>query len=168
MPKVLSYLGLGSNIDRPKQQLITALEALRNLPQTRLISCSSFYQSKALTLNDDSSVPDYLNAVVAIETELDASTLLDELQAIEFAQGRRRTEVRWESRPMDLDILLYADEVIVSDRLTVPHPEICQRDFVLLPLIEIAPALIIPKKGAVSAYLENCPQTIVEKIPCPA
>lgn len=167
MAEVISYIGLGSNLDEPVQQLSNAIEALKNLPQTTLAACSSFYRSKALTL-DNSVAPDYLNAVVAIETELDAITLLDELQAIEFAQGRRRNGERWASRPLDLDILLYGNKSITSERLTVPHSEMCQRDFVLAPLAEIATELVIVGKGSVSSCLADCPQTILEKMPCPA
>jgi len=168
MPDVISYIGLGSNMDGPRQQLTNAISVIQNLPQSRLVSCSSFYQSKALTLNNEPAVADYLNAVVAIETGLDALALLDALQAIEFAQGRRRTEERWVSRPLDLDILLYANETISHERLTVPHPELCQRDFVLVPLAEIAPALMIPQKGTIATYLANCPRTISAKWQCSA
>ena len=168
MPDVISYIGLGSNLDEPSQQLSNALVAIRNLPKTRLMACSSFYRSTALTLDGDSSVPDYLNAVVSIETGLGALTLLDELQAIESAQGRQRTAERWASRPLDLDILLYADESIEDERLRVPHPEMLSRDFVLVPLAEIAPELVIPGKAGISTYLSACPQTIVSVMPCSA
>lgn len=167
MAEVICYIGLGSNLDGPMQQLANAIEALRNLPRTTFVSCSSFYCSKALTLIDDSVAPDYLNAVAAIETDLDAVTLLDKLQAIEFSQGRRRDGERWASRSLDLDILLYGNETIANERLTVPHPEICQRDFVLLPLVEIAPELVITGQGSASSCLETCPKTILEKLPCP-
>ena len=166
MPDVICYIGLGSNLNEPEQQLSSALDALRNLPQTVLTACSSFYRSKALTLNADISAPDYLNAVAMIETGLNALTLLDKLQAIEFAQGRRRSGERWESRQLDLDILLYADESITNERLTVPHPEMCQRDFVLAPLAEIAPEIVIQGKENAASYLAACPKTILEKIPC--
>ena len=166
MTKTISYIGLGSNLDEPAQQLSNAINALRNLSKTTLIACSSLYRSKALT-SDNSVAPDYLNAVSAIETGLDAVTLLDELQAIEFSQGRRRDGKRWASRPLDLDILFYGDEAIDTERLTVPHPEICQRDFVLRPLVEIAPKLVIAGQGSVASCLETCSKTIVEKLPCP-
>ena len=166
--EVVSYIGLGSNLDGPMQQLSNAIDALRNLPQTSFVSCSSFYCSKALTLTNDSVAPDYLNAVVAIKTDLDVVTLLDELQAIEFSQGRRRDGERWASRSLDLDILLYGNDAIANERLTVPHPEICQRDFVLLPLLEIAPELVITGQRDISSCLETCPKTILEKLPCPA
>jgi len=165
MPKVVVYIGLGSNLEQPAQQLVNALQAIKKLPQTRFISSSSFYCSKALTLGKNSSAPDYLNAVVSIETQLDPLSLLDDLQAIEFAQGRVRTEQRWESRPLDLDILLYGDETISNERLTVPHPEITKRDFVLVPLAEIDDKLVIPDRGKIEEYLESCEQTLLEKIP---
>lgn len=165
MQKVITYIGLGSNLDHPAQQLVNAIEAIKKLPQTNFMASSSFYSSKALTLGNDSVVPDYVNAVVSIETQIDPLGLLDELQAIEFAQGRVRTEKRWESRALDLDILLYGDDVIQNERLQIPHAEIRKRDFVLVPLAEIAPALEIPGNGKVSDLLTACQQTIVEKLP---
>lgn len=165
MPKVIAYIGLGSNLEQPAQQLVNAVEAIKKLPQSKFISSSSFYRSKALTLDENSSAPDYLNAVVSIETQLDPLSLLDDLQAIEFSQGRLRTEQRWESRPLDLDILLFGDEIISNQRLTVPHSEITKRDFVLVPLAEIDADLVIVGKGKIEGYLESCHQTLLEKLP---
>jgi len=164
MCEVTTYIGLGSNLDQPAKQLVNAIAALKQLPDSKLISSSSFYNSKALTLDDNNSTPDYLNAVVSLQTKLDPFTLLDELQAIEFSQGRIRTEQRWESRPIDLDILLYDHETIWSERLTIPHPEICHRDFVLQPLLEISPELDIPGKGPAAEYLATCQQTGLKKV----
>jgi len=164
MDKVITYIGLGSNLEQPAQQLVNAIETIKKLPQTNFIASSSFYRSKALTL-DNEPAPDYLNAVVAIETNIDPLSLLDDLQAIEFAQGRIRTEKRWESRPLDLDILLYGNDVINNDRLTIPHAEINKRDFVLVPLVEISPDLEIPKLGKASECLAACQKTVLEKLP---
>ena len=164
MDKVITYIGLGSNLEQPAQQLVNAIETIKKLPQTNFIASSGFYRSKALTL-DNESAPDYLNAVVAIETNIDPLSLLDDLQAIEFAQGRIRTEKRWQSRPLDLDILLYGNDVINNDRLTIPHAEISKRDFVLVPLVEISPDLEIPKLGKASECLATCQKTVLEKLP---
>jgi len=167
MPEVISYIGLGSNQDGPAEQLAKAIVAIKKLPQSTFLACSSFYRSKALTLMNDEATPDYLNAVVSIQTGLEAHHLLDELQAIESSQGRVRGEQRWESRPLDLDILLYADSCIADERLTIPHAEMCQRDFVLLPLAEIAPEAMITGKGSVASCLASCQPMVIEKTPYP-
>lgn len=165
MPKAISYIGLGSNLNEPAQQLVNAIEALKRLPKSELVACSSFYRSQALTLNGDDAIPDYVNAVVAIKTELDPFSLLDQLQAIEFAQGRVRGERRWQPRTLDLDILLFDDNIMSSERLIVPHPEMCKRDFVLVPLAEIATELEIPGQGKLSNCLASCQKMLLEKIP---
>jgi len=165
MPNITTYIGLGSNLEQPAQQLVNAIQALKNLPQSEFISSSCFYRSKALTMDGNSSTPDYLNAVALLKTKLDPDSLLDELQAIEFSQGRLRTDQRWESRPLDLDILLYGSKIINSERLTIPHSEMMQRDFVLVPLAEISPDLEIPEQGKVADYLQSCQQTLIEKMP---
>lgn len=164
MREMITYIGLGSNLQQPAQQLLKAIEAIKKLPQTRFIACSSFYRSKALTVDSNDIAPDYLNAVVSIATQIDAIGLLDDLQAIEFSQGRVRSGQRWASRSLDLDILLYGDAVIANERLQIPHREITKRDFVLIPLAEIATDLNIPEKGMVSEYLASCQQTIIEKL----
>jgi len=167
MLEVISYIGLGSNQDGPAEQLINAIEAIKKLPQSTFLACSSFYRSKALTLTNDDVAPDYLNAVVSIKTSLEPHHLLDLLQEIESMQGRVRSEQRWQSRPLDLDILLYADISIADERLTIPHTEMSQRDFVLLPLTEIAPDVMITGKGSVSSCLASCQQMVFEKTPYP-
>lgn len=135
------FIGLGSNLasvtNQPKQQLISAKNAIDVLTDCQVINCSSIYQSKALTL-DDEPQDDYCNAVIQVETQLSAESLLDALQAIETQQGRIR-EKRWGARTIDLDILLYGDKLIHTQRLVVPHPEMLNRDFVLIPLYQIAP-----------------------------
>ncbi|MFC3396492.1 2-amino-4-hydroxy-6-hydroxymethyldihydropteridine diphosphokinase [Brenneria rubrifaciens] len=135
------YLALGSNLAQPLQQVRTALAALDNVPLTQIISCSSFYRSRPLGQQDQ---PDYLNAVVAMETGLSAEQLLNHTQAIELEQGRVRKAHRWGPRTLDLDILLFGDEVIDTARLTVPHYDMKNREFMLYPLAEIAPALVFP------------------------
>lgn len=136
----IAYIALGSNLHTPLEQLKRALNALAQLPQTQLMAVSSFYRSKPLGPQDQ---PDYLNATVEISTALSPLTLLDELQRIENEQGRVRLR-RWGERTLDLDILLYGDEIIQTERLTVPHYDMHNREFVIVPLAEIAPNLILP------------------------
>ena len=124
------YIALGSNLAHPLQQVKAALEALEHLPRTRLILCSSFYRTKPLGPQNQ---PDFLNAVVALDTLLPAEQLLDHTQAIERNQGRVRKDERWGPRSLDLDIMLYGDQVIHTDRLTVPHYGLKEREFMLYP-----------------------------------
>ena len=134
------YIGLGSNLDTPKQQLTSAIQALKNLPGSVWGIVSSFYLSKPMGPQDQ---PDYINAVAMIKTELTPHQLLDELQEIENQQGRVRKQ-RWGARTLDLDVLLYGQQFISDERLQVPHPGIAERNFVLFPLAEIAEDLHIP------------------------
>lgn len=136
----IAYIALGSNLHTPLEQLKRALNVLAQLPQTQLMAVSSFYRSKPLGPQDQ---PDYLNAAVEISTALSPLALLDELQRIENEQGRVRLR-RWGERTLDLDILLYGDEIIQTERLTVPHYDMHNREFVIVPLAEIAPNLILP------------------------
>ena len=136
----IAYISLGSNLHTPLEQLKRALNVLAQLPQTQLMAVSSFYRSKPLGPQDQ---PDYLNAAVEISTALSPLALLDELQRIENEQGRVRLR-RWGERTLDLDILLYGDEIIQTERLTVPHYDMHNREFVIVPLAEIAPNLILP------------------------
>ncbi|GJJ79624.1 2-amino-4-hydroxy-6-hydroxymethyldihydropteridine pyrophosphokinase [Pasteurella canis] len=136
------YIALGSNLSTPIAQLNTALKALNQLPHTVLIKSSSFYQSKPLGPQDQ---PDYVNAVAYLQTDLPAFKLLDYLQQIENTQGRIRLR-RWGERTLDLDILLYDNEIIQTERLTIPHYDMHNREFVIVPLFEIAPTLVLPNK----------------------
>ncbi|CNH24516.1 2-amino-4-hydroxy-6-hydroxymethyldihydropteridinepyrophosphokinase [Yersinia massiliensis] len=144
------YIALGSNQSMPLQQVKTALEALAHLPRTRLVACSPFYRTKPLGPQDQ---PDFLNAVVALDTSLPPEQLLDHTQAIERNQGRVRKEQRWGPRTLDLDIMLYGDQVITTDRLTVPHYGLKEREFMLYPLADIAPDLIFPDGEALATRL---------------
>lgn len=137
---ITAYIALGSNLDTPIDQLHRALQTIEALPQTTLLAVSSFYQSKPLGPQDQ---PDYVNAVAKIETALAPLALLDELQRIENEQGRVRLR-RWGERTLDLDILLYGNEIIQNERLTVPHYDMNNREFVIVPLAEIAPDLVLP------------------------
>ncbi|MBD3670841.1 MAG: 2-amino-4-hydroxy-6-hydroxymethyldihydropteridine diphosphokinase [Gammaproteobacteria bacterium] len=147
------YVALGSNLQQPNLQLDFAIKAMSGLDATRLISQSSYYRSRPMGPQDQ---PDYLNAVAELETGLEAEALLDRLQAIEMEQGRERTR-HWGPRTLDLDILLFGDEVIDSERLKVPHPGLFQRNFVLYPLHEIRPGLIFPDGQSLAELIENCP-----------
>jgi 2-amino-4-hydroxy-6-hydroxymethyldihydropteridine diphosphokinase len=145
------YIGLGSNLDDPQSQLKKAIIAMEMVPSTSVAKTSSFYRSKPVGPQDQ---PDYVNAVVELDTELSASVLLDYLQAIENDQGRER-KVKWGARTLDLDILLFGDEIINDDRLQIPHVEMQNRGFVLLPLNEISSDCMIPGVGSVKGLLQQ-------------
>lgn len=149
------YLGLGANLDAPLQQLQQAVTALSQLPQSQLAAVSSFYGSKPMGPQDQ---PDYVNAVAALDTNLAAEALLNELQRIELEQGRQRKDDRWGPRTLDLDILLYGEEILATPRLTVPHYGMHQREFVLYPLLELAPQLHIPGLGALADIAKQVPR----------
>ena len=140
---VTAYVALGANLGDAAAALRLAVKALAKLPLCELLACSSLYATAPI----DSSGPDYLNAVVALQTRLTAPALLDELQAVENAAGRDRP-YRNAPRTLDLDLLLYGDATLDSPRLTVPHPRMTSRAFVLVPLAEIAPARVSQKQLA--------------------
>ncbi len=140
-----AYIALGSNLDKPRAQLDWALRALASLKNSQLYQYSSYYRSAALLSKDNPTPqPDYLNAVAVLKTQLVPLDLLDALQALENQRGRRRDVKAWSARPLDLDILLYGDLQLDSPRLKIPHPQMYQRDFVLYPLCECEPKLILP------------------------
>ena len=141
-----AYVGLGSNLDDPVAQLDVAVDALGALPDTRVSAVSSYYRSAPLGPADQ---PDFVNAVAELQTSLTAAGLLRDLLAIERARGRIRGE-RWGPRVLDLDLLVFGDSVSVAASLQLPHPGIIERNFVLLPLQEIAPELEIPGIGRVA------------------
>jgi 2-amino-4-hydroxy-6-hydroxymethyldihydropteridine diphosphokinase len=149
-PMIRVYVGLGSNLDEPVTQVRSALDALRGITATRRVNYSSLYRSAPLGPADQ---PDYVNAVAALDTTLTAHGLLSELQQIERRHGRKRNAQRWGPRTLDLDLLLYGMEQIHDDTLTVPHPGLCERNFVLYPLYEIAPQLILPGLGGLGEYV---------------
>ncbi len=153
-PVVTAYIGLGSNLADPVLQVRGACEALKQLPETVLLACSSLYLSPPMGPADQ---PDYINAAAALETTLSPHALLAQLQAIEQAQGRVRG-ARWGARTLDLDLLVYGERVIADDRLNVPHPGLAERAFVLYPLQEIAPNLQIPGLGSLDKLVANCPK----------
>jgi 2-amino-4-hydroxy-6-hydroxymethyldihydropteridine diphosphokinase len=138
---ITAYIAVGSNLSDPVTQANEAIEALKGLPKSTFLAASSLYSSTPMGPQDQ---PDYINAVVQIQTELTPLELLDCTQAIELEQGRVRKEERWGPRTLDLDMILYGNEVIDSERLTVPHYGMKEREFVLYPLAEIAPNLTLP------------------------
>ncbi len=146
----LAYIAIGSNLASPLEQVNAAVQALGDIPQTRVVALSSFYRTPPLGPQDQ---PDYLNAAIALDTALNAEALLDNTQRIELQQGRVRKEERWGPRTLDLDIMLFGDAVINTERLTVPHYDMKRRGFMLWPLFEIAPDLILPDGESLSALL---------------
>jgi 2-amino-4-hydroxy-6-hydroxymethyldihydropteridine diphosphokinase len=143
---VIAYIGIGGNLGDAQATVTSALQQLARLPHTQLQAHSSLYRSAPV----ESSGDDYVNAVAALRTTLAARDLLTALQAIERAHGRQRPYHN-APRTLDLDILLYGEQIIAAPTLVVPHPRMTQRAFVLLPLLEIAPAIVIPGVGAAQA-----------------
>jgi len=148
---LLAYIGLGSNLKNPKSQIEKALSALNMAHGVVVNEVSSFYESEPLL---EMPGPNYINAVCNIETSLSAVDLLDVCQGIEDNQKRVR-EVKWGSRTIDLDILLYEQQVILSERLSIPHPEIINRAFVLVPLYEIDKEIKVPLLGPVRKLIDS-------------
>jgi len=148
---LLAYIGLGSNLNNPKAQIEKALSAINRVEEVSLKEVSSFYESKPLL---DMPGPNYINAVCGVDTSLSAIDLLDVCQSIEDDQKRVR-EVKWGSRTIDLDILLYEQQVISNERLSIPHPEIANRAFVLVPLHEIDKEMKVPLLGPVKKLVDR-------------
>lgn len=155
------YIGLGSNLNHPWQQIQQALQALNQLPETRLVRHSALYRSTPL---GPPNQPDYLNAVAVLATQLPPLTLLAQLQAIEQQQGRVRTEVRWGPRTLDLDILLYDNQQSQEPLLTLPHAGLYDRNFVLYPLYECTPDLVLPDGQYLSQLIQQCAATGLHRI----
>jgi 2-amino-4-hydroxy-6-hydroxymethyldihydropteridine diphosphokinase len=155
-----AYVALGSNLGDPLATVQAAFAALRDLPQTRLAAASSLYRSAPVGLKNQ---PDFINAVAALDTRLDAEALLDALFAIEARFGRRR-DYHHAPRTLDLDLLLYGDETRATPRLVLPHPRMHERAFVLLPLVEIAPDAVIPGHGPAAALTERVREQKLAKL----
>ena len=154
------YIGMGSNLAAPEAQLRSAIDALAQLPQSRLVGTSAFYQSDSLLPGQ----PRYTNAVAALDSDLAPLALLDALQAIENDQGRERLE-RWGPRTLDLDILLFGDRLIDEPRLKVPHYHMQARAFVLYPLAELAPENLQLANGRhLKDLLAACPFVGLERL----
>jgi 2-amino-4-hydroxy-6-hydroxymethyldihydropteridine diphosphokinase len=146
------YVGLGSNLDGPVQQIEAAFELLQNIPETSFVARSSLYRSAPF---GELEQPDFVNAAAALLTQLAASDLLAEFQKIERKRGRKRGGPHWGPRILDLDLLLYSDDIIEEPGLSVPHPGIAERNFVLLPLRDLAPDLEIPGLGRLASISVN-------------
>jgi 2-amino-4-hydroxy-6-hydroxymethyldihydropteridine diphosphokinase len=149
---MIAYIGLGSNLGNTKNYLQTALASLNSQQGIILQACSPFYGSKPHGPQDQ---PDYSNAVAKIACSLSPHALLDKLQAIERDNDRIRSKQHWGARTLDLDLLLYEERVIQTARLTVPHPQIQKRPFVLYPLYDITPNLRFPNGEKLSDYITN-------------
>ncbi len=146
------YLGLGSNLRAPRRQLKQAITILRALPRTTRLELSKVYVSKP---QGRRAQPTYCNMVISIQTSLPPKTLLRHCQAIEKKQQRTR-KLRWGARTLDIDLLLYGDKVICTNNLTLPHPQMLTRDFVLMPLLEIGPIASMPDGRLINTYLTCC------------
>ncbi|HEY4374515.1 MAG TPA: 2-amino-4-hydroxy-6-hydroxymethyldihydropteridine diphosphokinase [Burkholderiales bacterium] len=157
---VRAYVGLGANLGEPAAAVRAALAELARLPAVTPVAQSSLYVTKPV----DAGGPDYCNAAAALDTTLGALDLLHALQAIEQAHGRKRP-YRNAPRTLDLDLLLYGDTQMQSAELTLPHPRMHLRAFVLAPLAEIAPDLLIPGQGAVGALLASITDQPIRKLP---
>jgi len=153
--KTIVYIGLGSNLSNPRVQVASAAEEIAKISESKLVALSSLYLSKPMGPQDQD---DYINAVIAIETSLSALALLDALQAIENSAGRVRKDNRWGARILDCDILLFGNETIDNERLTVPHYGMKLREFVLLPLAEITQDLSLPDGTSINSLANeiNC------------
>lgn len=158
---VTAYIGIGSNLDQPVDQVKRAVEAVDHLRGSRCTAVSPLYRNPPM---GPSGQPDYVNAVAAVETALEPRELLLALQDQEARAGRRRNGQRWGPRPLDLDILLYGDQVIAEPDLDVPHPGIAERAFVLVPLAMIAPGLRIPRLGVVSRLVATVDARALEPV----
>jgi 2-amino-4-hydroxy-6-hydroxymethyldihydropteridine diphosphokinase len=145
-------VGVGSNLEEPASQVSRALNALRDLPQSRLERSSSLYGSKPL---GPVAQPPYVNAVAALLTRLEVRAFFDALRALERQLGRQPPRQRWGPRIIDLDLLLFGQQRLASPELTLPHPGLMQRNFVLYPLREVAPELRVPGSGRVTALAER-------------
>jgi 2-amino-4-hydroxy-6-hydroxymethyldihydropteridine diphosphokinase len=153
MHKEHVYIGLGSNLDNPTKLVTDAFEAIASIEDTRVLKASSLYSSKPMGPQDQ---PDYINAVCLIETALKPHSLLKQLQRIELENGRDRSGQRWGARTLDLDILLYGSQKIKTTDLTVPHIGMADREFVMVPLFEIAPSMVMPDGKPISHWVANC------------
>lgn len=158
---VRAFIGLGSNLDNPVDQVRRAFDALKCLPQSRWIAASGLYRSTPM---GPVAQPDFINAVALLETRLTPDELLGELLHIERLHGRVRDGVRWGPRTLDLDLLLYGNECICTPTLRVPHPGVADRNFVVIPLAELAPDLHVPGHGVVRSLQETISPAGLERI----
>jgi len=153
----LCYLGLGSNLRSPQRQLRQAITLLQKLPRTTITSISSLYFSKPLGIR---AQPYYCNLVIALHTSLSPFWLLHYCQSIEKKHQRVRKK-RWGARTLDIDILLFGETIMTTNKLVLPHPQMLHRDFVLIPLLEIAPDIRLPNGEHLGSYLQNCEEYLI-------
>ena len=151
---IIAYIGLGSNLADPVAQIKSARAAIVSLADVQELAFSSLYHSLPMGPQDQ---PDYVNAVMCVATDLLPMDLLRCLQNIENDHGRVRKSERWGARTLDLDVLIYGDQEIDLPDLTVPHKGLDERSFVLYPLFEIAPKLVVPGKGSIADLVAKCP-----------
>lgn len=152
------FVALGSNLENPTQQLNQAIDSINALGE--IVKVSPFYKSTAVGPGEQ---PDYINAALELNTKLSPIALLDALQAIENSQGRVRT-IRFGPRTLDLDILLFNNNVIREERLEIPHPRMFERNFVIFPLMDIAANLVFPNQKPVSEYGKRLSNEGLEKL----
>ena len=157
---IAAYIGLGSNLDEPRTQVMRAFEELAALPQTRLAARSPLYRSAPL---DAPGQPAYVNAVAAVDTDLSAPQLLEALQSIEACHGRERPFAN-APRTLDLDLLLYDEVALLSPALTLPHPRMHRRAFVLRPLLDLDPRAEVPGRGSARELLRACADQVLERL----
>lgn len=158
---VTAYIGLGSNLANPALQIKSARTAITQIAGVKELAFSSLYHSPPMGPQDQ---PDYVNAVMRVATGLPPMDLLRCLQRIENDQGRVRKDQRWGARTLDLDVLIYGDRIIELPDLIVPHPGLAERAFVLYPLHEIAPQLLVPGKGRIADLLAKCPMNELKRL----
>lgn len=158
---ITAYIGLGSNLGDSAAQVRAGMQALRELALTRDVRCSSLYRSAPVGITDQ---PDFTNAVCACATQLPAQELMQQLLVIERTHGRERSGPKGGPRTLDLDLLLYGDHISDAPSLSLPHPRLHERAFVLYPLAELAPALVVPGRGELRALLRACPPQRLEKL----
>jgi len=157
----VAFVGIGSNLDRPRDQVLAAFDALGTVSQTRVTGRSPLYCSAPI---GGPPQPDYVNAVARLETALDPDALLDALRAIEAKQGRARGAAN-APRILDLDLLLYDATILATPRLQLPHPRMHERRFVLAPLLDLEPTAWVPGHGAAAELLAQCPAQRLERLP---
>jgi 2-amino-4-hydroxy-6-hydroxymethyldihydropteridine diphosphokinase len=159
--RVTACIGLGSNLDDPAAQVRAGIAALDALAGSRVLSCSALYRTAPVGV---AAQPDFINAVCLLETSLDAASLMRALLEVERRHGRVRGAEKGGPRTLDLDLLLYGEEILDSPEVTVPHPRLHERAFVLAPLAELAPDLVVPGRGPVRALLAACAGQRVERL----
>jgi 2-amino-4-hydroxy-6-hydroxymethyldihydropteridine diphosphokinase len=156
---MIVYIGIGANLGDARGNVDDAVARLGLLPESRLLRTSPYYRSAPI----DSSGDDYVNAVASIDTKLSAADLLAALHTIEAEHGRERP-YRNAPRTLDLDLLLYGDAIIETDTLTVPHPRLLERAFVLRPLLDIAPAITVPGHGRAASFVLAVATQVIERL----